>query len=114
VALAVALLLGAGCGLDVAEPDLLLDGAVLGTVAGRVAFSDGIGLEGVRIHMSDGSRVLTDSTGHYVLAEVPPGQYTILALPSLGYVIVPFTSSEKNITVSAGATTEVNWTVREG
>ena len=80
-----------------------------GTLAGRV--TDGAStrpLESVLVKVDDTSfGVLTNASGGYIILSVPPGEYTVRA-SRVGY-----REGELTVTVTAGATAELNFEINQ-
>ncbi len=81
------------------------------TVSGYVLAPDGSGVNNAQVDLynaADGSLAgggYTDSSGHYVIAGVPVGSYTLYVFPSSGSNLV---SAQESVTVSGDTTLNIN------
>ncbi|MCJ8208188.1 TonB-dependent receptor [Mucilaginibacter sp. RS28] len=79
-----------------------------GTIQGTVTSADGKPVEAVTIGLANTTRgTLTNEKGHFTISKVKPGNYTIKVSA------VGLTPAEKTVTVTAGATTSVNFMLSE-
>ena len=81
--------------------------AQTGTLSGTVSDSVGAVLPGAEVRL-DGTTLhtTTDDKGHYALANVPAGTYTLRAL------MLGFRAATQSVTVADGSSAEVNFTLR--
>jgi hypothetical protein len=83
-----------------------------GTISGSVTFGS-IMLGGVTVTLSAGRTTTSGSNGGYTFADVGPGSYTLsIAVPS-GFELPDGEPVEKSVTVTAGQTSTVNFSVVE-
>lgn len=74
-----------------------------GTIKGTITTNDGQPAPYVTIQIRDKNRgVVTDEKGGYTFRKVQPGEYVLLVS------LVGFTSTERNVTVEAGKTADVD------
>ncbi len=98
VVLLVLALLLAGAGLAAAQAP--------GRIEGRVTRTDGTGLGGVMVRIDEVEAVtVTEADGSFVLANVPPGSYTV------NFELLDRTDSQAGVEVTAGGTARVDKTV---
>ncbi|MGH9360956.1 MAG: TonB-dependent receptor, partial [Thermoanaerobaculia bacterium] len=98
VVLLVLALLLAGSGLAAAQAP--------GRIEGRVTRADGTGLGGVMVRIDEVEAVtLTESDGSFVLANVPPGTYTVT------FELLDRSDSQAGVEVTSGGTTRVDKSV---
>jgi len=83
------------------------DQATSFTIAGRVTESSGTPVAGVSISRGAGTTaVLTDSTGNYILTDVPNGTYTLTPTKAA----FGFTPATRSVTVNGANSTAQNFT----
>jgi len=79
-----------------------------GSLSGTVTTSDGKPAESVSVAIKGTSKGnLTDKDGHYVIRNVHPGNYTLVAS------LVGLASQEQSVSVSAGSKVTVDFTLKE-
>lgn len=83
----------------------------VGTVAGTVT-SSGSGLAGVQVTLTGKAAVVTGSDGRYTVTGVARGTHTITISVPTGQELSAGEAAEKSVTVSAGQTSTVNWSLQ--
>jgi hypothetical protein len=83
-----------------------------GTVTGAVSWGS-IMVQGVQVSLSGGRTATTGANGGYVFTDVAPGAYTLSISVPEGFELAGGEVSSKAVTVSAGQTATVNFSVVE-
>lgn len=103
-------LLAAALGAGACSEDGPVDpGKQTGMVSGRVT-AEGAGVPSAQVELSGRGMQTTDASGNFTFSDVPSGSYTVSVTAPSGFALDG--SGSQSVTVAAGATQTVTFTLR--
>ena len=85
--------------------------ATTGTITGSVTTSAGAGVGDARIFLGSTASATTAASGEYRLADVPPGTHSLTLAPPRLFRVAAGEAATKQVAVTAGQASTVNWSV---